>query len=187
MTKEKINKNLREHNNRAFAVLFAILLASFLITLGISIFSISMREVQINASARDSKVAFYAADSAYDCAMYWDVKNGVFPECFNDDCSKVSINENVESYKSEFSADIKCNDSSSTLNFSKNNNAYSASGNIFMASSTASSSYANIAITKTYKSFNLGHLWITTIEADGYNTIIPGRRVEQTINETIVN
>src|ERR1035437_7066542 len=81
-------KNLKKKKDSklriAFAVLFAVLLASFLITLGISIFNISLKEIQIVTSARDSQIAYYVADSARECALYWDIKKGVFPACLND-------------------------------------------------------------------------------------------------------
>ena len=156
-----------------FAVLFSVLLASFLVTLGISIFTISLKEIQITTSARDSQVAYYIADSARECVLYWDIKQGAFPACLDNSCS----NQNTDTINP-----IQCNGSPIYLAFSGPIDlTYIASKNdFFQASSTSSSTpISDIKITKT---------WITdtqsvrtAIEARGHNTSVLGRRVERGI------
>jgi len=159
-----------------FAVLFSVLLASFLVTLGISIFTISLKEIQITTSARDSQVAYYIADSARECVLYWDIKQGAFPACLDNSCS----NQNTDTINPI--NPIQCNGSPIYLAFSGPIDlTYTASKNdFFQASSTSSSTpISDIKITKT---------WIpdtqsvrTAIEARGHNTSILGRRVERGI------
>jgi Tfp pilus assembly protein PilX len=168
-------------SNKGFAVLFSVLLASFLITLGISIFSISLKEIQITTSVRDSQIAYYIADSARECALYWDVKQGAFPACLDSSCSTVSASTTPT---------ITCNGNPITLTFVKNGLAYSTYNasnmsnivtNFFIASSTSSSTpVADIMIKKEFISPNV----VTTIEARGHNTSILGRRVERGIRQT---
>ena len=169
-----------------FAILFAVLLSSFLITLGISIFSISLKEIQMTTSLRDSQIAYYIADSARECALYWDIKQGKFPRCIDTRCENFEdINGNLVPATSPFSVDgITCNGISKTLSFTKDNLTYSSDYTIdfFQASSTSSSTpISDIKIKKGFFNPNTK----TTIEARGHNTGIFGRRVErgiQTIN-----
>jgi hypothetical protein len=55
-----------------FVLLLAGLVASIALTLAASIFEISQKEVLLAAIGQDSEYAFYAADSAAECAEYWD-------------------------------------------------------------------------------------------------------------------
>ena len=160
-------------NKRGFAILFAVLLASFLITLGISIFSISLKEIQITTSVRDSQIAYYIADSARECALYWDIKRGAFPACL-DDGSPCTVSTST-------APTIMCNGINIPLSFSSNGLTYSSSKvDFFQASSTSSTTpIADINIIKTFVSPNI----VTTIEARGHNTSILGRRVERGIRQ----
>ncbi|MFA7252449.1 MAG: hypothetical protein WC027_01175 [Candidatus Paceibacterota bacterium] len=74
-------KNLK---NKGFALLFSVLLSSLLLTIGLSIFSIALKELSISTAVRQSVHAFYAADSGRECAIYWDVKGGQIPTIVND-------------------------------------------------------------------------------------------------------
>lgn len=180
------------NRNSGFAVLFAVLLASFLITLGISIFNISLKEILIATSARDSQVAYYIADSARECALYWDIKQGVFPACTDPKdliCANfLNVNGIVTPANSPYKVDITCNGNPYTLNFQKNGLTYTTFNELnnssilpdfFKASSTLSSPVSNISITKEFKLAST--TVITTIETWGHNTGIIGRRVERGI------
>ena len=59
---------------RGFTVLYAALVASLLLAVGLTIFDITYKEVVFSAVARDSNFAFYAADTGIECALYWDFK-----------------------------------------------------------------------------------------------------------------
>ncbi|MBU6390245.1 hypothetical protein KGQ31_01710 [Patescibacteria group bacterium] len=64
---------LRPKASRGFALLFAILASSVLISIALAIFNLSSREVVFSTFGRESQVAFYAADIGAECALYWDV------------------------------------------------------------------------------------------------------------------
>jgi Tfp pilus assembly protein PilX len=167
---------------KGFALLFSILLASFLISLGISIFSISMKEIQITTSIRDSQVAYYAADSAIDCITYWDVKNGAIPECISNNSSSCDMVSTTT-----YNQTLTCNGHPVVLFFIQNENplifSTGVASNFFMASTTSSSTpVADIKSIQTQ--------WIpdssvvrTTISVYGHNTGIIGRRVERGITQ----
>jgi len=70
-------KNIK--NNKGFALLFSVLISSLLLTIGLSIFSIALKELAISTATRQSIHAFYAADSGRECVLYWDQKGGMVP------------------------------------------------------------------------------------------------------------
>ena len=59
-------------NNKGYTLLFAVLVSTIVLSIGISILTISKKEFLLSASARDSTSAFYAADSGLECAAYYD-------------------------------------------------------------------------------------------------------------------
>jgi len=67
-----------QHSNKAFVSMIALLLANIFLVIGMSIFNIALREVILSSGARESIFAFYAADGGMECALYWDIKAGVF-------------------------------------------------------------------------------------------------------------
>lgn len=82
--KIKITKNnpsikLRTSKHGGFALLFAVLVSSLLLTIGLSILNISLKELAISTSSRQSIYAFYAADSGLEYAKYKDLKVGWEP------------------------------------------------------------------------------------------------------------
>ena len=66
-----------------FAMLFSVLISSLLVVIGLSIFSITLKELAISTSARESQIAFYAANSGMECALYWDLKQNAFATTTN--------------------------------------------------------------------------------------------------------
>ena len=170
-------KNHKKYTG-GFAVLFSVLLASFLITLGISIFSISLKEIQITTSVRDSQVAYYAADSARECAIYWDVKKGAYPTCLDTSCSSKTTDDQINT--------ITCNGINipvtliqDTLGLAKFSTPIIP--DFFRASSTSFAMPASdIRITKIWENSGV----TTKIETWGHNTQILGRRVERGMSQT---
>ncbi len=57
-----------------FALLFAVLTASLLLSIGLSIFSLTVKELSLSSYSRESQFSFYAADSGAECALYWDIR-----------------------------------------------------------------------------------------------------------------
>lgn len=63
---------------RGFTLLMAVILASVLLTVGLALADIAYKQVVLASSGRQSQFAFYAADSATECALYWDQKFNAF-------------------------------------------------------------------------------------------------------------
>ncbi|KKU67536.1 MAG: hypothetical protein UX89_C0014G0006 [Parcubacteria group bacterium GW2011_GWA2_47_16] len=60
------------HRSKGFALLFAILASSVLMSIGAAIWNIAFREVLLSSFGRESQSAFYVADTAIECAFYHD-------------------------------------------------------------------------------------------------------------------
>ncbi|MCA9352583.1 hypothetical protein KC901_00160 [Patescibacteria group bacterium] len=63
--------------NKGFVILFAVLVSSLILLISAGIFNIVQKEVVLSSYARESQRAFYAADSALECALYADVSGAV--------------------------------------------------------------------------------------------------------------
>ncbi len=68
--------NLRAQ--RGFTLLLAALVASIVLSVGAAIFGIAQKQLTLSALGRDSQFAFYAADTAAECALYWDFRCNYF-------------------------------------------------------------------------------------------------------------
>jgi len=67
-----------KEKNTGFALLYTSLIASFLLTLAVSIGFIVRKQIILSSITRESQKAFYMADSAAECALYWDYKYDIF-------------------------------------------------------------------------------------------------------------
>lgn len=59
-------------NNKGYTLLFAVIVSSIVLSVGISIMNISRKEFQLAVASRDSVSAFYAADTGFECALNQD-------------------------------------------------------------------------------------------------------------------
>ena len=68
-----MKKNISHLNNRGFSLLLAVLISSLIMTIGLGIFNLTLKEAALSAASRESQFGLYAADSGIECALYWDV------------------------------------------------------------------------------------------------------------------
>ena len=54
-----------------YTLLFAMIVASVVLAIGVSLLTISRKEFVLSSSATNSSASFYAADSGINCAEYW--------------------------------------------------------------------------------------------------------------------
>ncbi len=59
-------------------MLLAALVSSIVLALGASIFVLAKKEITLSSLGRDSQYAFYSADQAAECALYWDARRNYF-------------------------------------------------------------------------------------------------------------
>jgi hypothetical protein len=67
-----------EPDSRGFTILLAALIASLVLALGISVFSIAQKQLILSSIGRNSQYAFYAADTGAECALFWDSRHVAF-------------------------------------------------------------------------------------------------------------
>ncbi len=78
----------RVQQNKGYTLLFAVLVSSVVLAVGISILTISKKEFLLASSARESTSAFYAADSGLECAIY----NVDLPDNFSTTTQTATVN-----------------------------------------------------------------------------------------------
>lgn len=66
--------NKKGINPQGMAILYAMIIGSLLVSIGLAILNISLKEFVLSSDARESAIAFYSADSGVECAYYWDTK-----------------------------------------------------------------------------------------------------------------
>lgn len=102
-----------KNQQRGFTLLLAALVASIVLSLGSSIFLIAQKQVTLSSLGRDSQFAFYAADAAAECALYWDLRYQYFstttsaatPTCDGKPLNATGITDTVP-YVAEFRLDF---------------------------------------------------------------------------------
>lgn len=66
---------MHSNTQRGFALLMAIVVTSTLLLIVFALSNISFKELILSYTGKESQVAFYAADSGMECALFWDTKN----------------------------------------------------------------------------------------------------------------
>lgn len=67
------NKN--KISKKGFTLFIALIVSSLLLAIGFSLGTIILKQLVFANSGKESQLAFYAADSGAECALYWDRKN----------------------------------------------------------------------------------------------------------------
>lgn len=70
--------NYNNVKERGFTLILAALVASLLTSLGLAMFSIAKKEIILSSLGRDSQLAFYAADTGAECALFWNFRHNAF-------------------------------------------------------------------------------------------------------------
>lgn len=154
-----MKKNIQ--TNRGYTLLFAVLVSSILLSVGISILNISKKEFLIATSARDSSAAFYAADSGLECAIYADEVGSFTTETIENRTLACNVPYSIETVDIDndpwiFVVHIKSG---------------STEAGATSALELAGKSCAVITVTKTMVSDgNGGERLQTIIDSRGYNT-----------------
>jgi hypothetical protein len=68
-----------KNRQKGFALLIGVVVASVLVSITFVMFSISLKQISLSTTGKNSQYAFYAADTGIECALYADNKiNKVF-------------------------------------------------------------------------------------------------------------
>ncbi len=57
---------------KGFTIFFAMLVGSLSLAIGLAIYDLTIRELDLSATATQSQYAIYAADAGAECVLYWD-------------------------------------------------------------------------------------------------------------------
>ncbi|MEX0919323.1 MAG: PilX N-terminal domain-containing pilus assembly protein [Parcubacteria group bacterium] len=157
-----MNKKLNVNKNSGFTLFIAIVVMGTLLLVATGIVNLAVRQSHISVSGRESQIAFYAADSGMECALFWDVGSLSASSAFD------TTSENT----------ITCNQDA--LN---PDNQWVVGGEatsvIDLITFNPASHCATVTVTKNPDGS-------TTIESRGYNTCDPdnARRVERAVRAT---
>ncbi len=66
--------NFQHNNKKGFTILYAMLVSSLLLSIGLGIYGILIKDLILSSAASNSQIAIFAADSGLECALYWDLK-----------------------------------------------------------------------------------------------------------------
>ena len=65
-------------NKKGFALLVAILISAFVLSVSVSVALIASKELGISNTLRESTYAYYSSESGVECAKYWATKDEKF-------------------------------------------------------------------------------------------------------------
>ncbi len=147
--------------HKGFTLLIAVVLSSVALSVGIALLDIAYKQVILASSARQSQTAFYNADTALECALYWDQQQNAF------------------AYASP-AASVTCNNVS--LSVTSNQSPAPPNPRVRTFVVTCGAGGTSLASTTVYK-WNTGS---TTIYTSGFNTCLENnnRRVERGLKVT---
>lgn len=66
---------------QGFTLYYAVLVGSLILVIGASMLNISIKELTLSATLKESELAFFAADAGTECALYWDLQG--YPSTLN--------------------------------------------------------------------------------------------------------
>ena len=66
--------HVRTRLTRGFTIFLAVLVSSLALAVGLAIYDLTVRELDLTIASRESHYAIYAADTGVECALYWDSK-----------------------------------------------------------------------------------------------------------------
>lgn len=161
--------------NHGFAMLFSVLISSLLVVIGLSIFNITLKELTISTSGRESQTAFYAANSGMECALYWDLKGNGLRSAFASTTDSAEI-------ASAKSVPAVCN----TVTVNSATSATTDFKFYVNDPSDLNGPCADVTVTKNPGSPTPTQM-TTTIESRGRNICgTSGRRVERGLKATVI-
>lgn len=182
----KKNKDKTKNNKKkGFVLLFAVLISSLVLAVGISMISIALKQVQLSGSGRDSQYAFYVANTGAECATYWDLASS---SVFRTNSNEATTNIDIECLGMRITDNtLLCNpDINSDIGWCS-----SASGNIYKTKFRISYDQDGVTEKKPYcadvivsKEIGVNNLVsTTTVTSRGYNTCDSAnpRRIERAL------
>ncbi len=160
---------------KGFTLLLAALVSSVVLSIGAAVYAISFKQVQLSSVGRDSQFAFYAADTAAECGLFWDFRSDLR--------GGITFATSSASNNSNSLTTVTCN--GQTVNVYVIASAAAAATSTFYYSPAFDATHghcAEVTVTKYYNSTSRGIN--TTMHADGYSTVVSGTPAQQALSCT---
>ncbi len=87
-------KNIKNKKERGYAILFAVVIVSIILAVGLGISNSTYKQIILSSVANDSQTAFYQSDTATECALYSNLVAGLIPSSPPWDCGINSAGAN---------------------------------------------------------------------------------------------
>ncbi len=86
-------------NKSGFALLMSLIVVSVVISIGLSVLDLTLKQLRLSTNSKDSETAFHAANAGLECGRYWRevdlavMESGltVSPSCFNASAANTSV------------------------------------------------------------------------------------------------
>lgn len=158
-------KNKKYQNTRGgFVILYAVLLSTIVLTIGLSLLGILVQQVSLSGTGRESSTSFYVADSGMECALFWDLSADAFMSGGPPPGTPIPISCNGASITPIRGSDTTPSPPSPPLiNWN------------YTFKATFPDGCASISVTKTVDPTDPDDPIVatTTVESRGYNTVCP--------------
>ncbi len=151
-------------SQRGFTLLMAALVASIVLMLGSSIFSIAQKQIILSSIGRDSQFAFYAADTAAECALYHDIRLQAFGTAEDPTVATVTCDKAADGSDLTAETTIIDGDTAATSTFLME----LFERNVFTNEAAANTNCVEVTVAKNPSTP------FTVIHADGYSTPCAG-------------
>lgn len=85
-----IKKSCSPEANKGFALLMTLIVVTVVVAIGLTVLDLSTKQIRLSTNAKDSEVAFHAANAGMECARFWrrqesaamETGSPVSPSCF---------------------------------------------------------------------------------------------------------
>lgn len=93
--------SLKMNNQSGFALLMTLIVVSVIISIGLSVLDLAIKQVELASNSKDSEIAFHAANAGMECAQYWrraasstmEAGNPITPDCFSGTINSNTVDE----------------------------------------------------------------------------------------------
>jgi hypothetical protein len=177
------------HTKKGFALLMAVIITSTLLLVSFALSNLAFKELLLSHAGQESQVAFYAADTGVECALFWDTKNPTDPStsAFATDTPPSAgtiINCNSQDIVNGQGVVLSIPEESTLIGGGGNNNPTSTFQILFdEGQDAANGPCAIVRVGKSYKVEGTVGRIQTIIESRGYNTcdVENARRIERAL------
>ena len=164
--------------SQGFAILYAVLMVSILLTISLTLLDISYKQLVLSSINKESKLAYYATVSALSCANYWEKTKFYSDNPFG----YFDYSTDPPSFVSVTDKDISCGENTIlAVDIDREDSEELTDGvSIFQVDfGGPDDPYAEV---KVIRDKDADGIPFTLILVDGYNTINGPRRVQRSLD-----